>query len=242
LVIDGFEHPPTLLTPHNPPYYAQLIEAGGFEKIRDWYAWWFDEPAKAVRRLRRIAQRRSTTAVTIRPVNMRAFEAEAARIRGFYNRAWEKNWGFVPFTEAEFQHMARELRPLVFPPTVLFAEVEGRPVGFILALPDVNVILRELNGRLTRFGIPTGLFKLLYRRFRIRKARLIALGVVPEFRRHGIAERLVLRVMEEGMIKRGYTPELSMTLEDNHLINRLLEAIGAHIYKRYRIYTRRIDE
>ena len=107
-----------------------------------------------------------------------------------------------------------------------------------MALPDINVVLRELNGRLTRFGLPIGLIKLLFYKNRIRKGTLIALGVVEKYRRAGIAEMLVLRVMEETMIKRGITGELSMTLEDNYMINRFLEAIGAERYKTYRIYSK----
>jgi ribosomal protein S18 acetylase RimI-like enzyme len=105
-------------------------------------------------------------------------------------------------------------------------------------LPDINVILSQLNGRLTRFGLPIGLIKLLLHKKRIRKGRLIALGVVEKYRRAGIAEMLVLRVMEETMVKRGITGELSMTLEDNFMINRFLEAIGAERYKTYRIFNR----
>jgi len=101
-------------------------------------------------------------------------------------------------------------------------------------------VLRDLNGRLTRFGLPTGLIKLLRYKHRAQKGRLIALGVVQKYRRAGIAEMLVLRVMEETMIKRGITGELSMTLEDNFMINRFIEAIGAERYKTYRIYTRSI--
>jgi len=114
----------------------------------------------------------------------------------------------------------------------------SQPAGFILALPDINVVLRDLNGRLTRFGLPIGLIKLLSYKKRIYKGRLIALGVVEKYRRYGIAEMLVLRVIEETMIKRGITGELSMTLEDNFMVNRFLEAIGAQRYKTYRIYSK----
>ena len=107
-----------------------------------------------------------------------------------------------------------------------------------MCLPDINVVLRDINGRLTRFGLPIGLIKLLLYKKRIRKARLIALGVVEKYRRSGIAEMLVLRVMEETMIKRGITGELSMTLEDNFMVNRFVEAIGAQRYKTYRIFKR----
>ena len=239
LLIRGFEFPPTLLTPHNPPYYASLLEGLGFTKVIDWYAWSFDKPEGAALRLRHLAASlKQRHPVNIRYGNLRDFKAEAERIRAIYNDAWRDNWGFVPFTEKEFQFMAKELKQLVLPQLILIAEVNREAVGFILAAPDINVALRKINGRLTTFGIPIGLAKLLYHKPRIRKARLIALGIKPKFRRGGIAEMLVLRMIEEGMLKRGFKGELSMTLENNHLINRFLAAIGAQKYKTYRIYRR----
>ena len=239
LLIDGFQFPPTILTAHNPPYYRQLIESCGFTKAKDWYAWWFADPSKAVMHLRRLATRiHRKCHVTIRQANLKNLRDESRRLREIYNQAWEKNWGFVPFTEAEIQFMTKELKPLLVPEFGWIAEIGSKPVGFTLALPDINVVLRDLNGRLTRFGLPTGLIKLLSYKKRIRKGRLIALGVVKEYRRAGIAEMLVLRVMEETMVKRGITGELSMTLEDNFMINRFLAAIGAERYKTYRIFER----
>jgi ribosomal protein S18 acetylase RimI-like enzyme len=242
LLVAGFDFPPTLLTAHNPPYYPALIEGLGFDKVIDFYAWWFSEPARAATRLRRLAASlKKRDAATIRQGNLKNFRAEAGRLREIYNDAWKENWGFVPFTEKEFEFMAKELKQLVVPEFTLIAEVGDEPVGFILCVPDINVALRKINGRLTSYGLPIGLAKLLYHKSRIRTARLIALGVKPKYRRGGIAEMLVLRIIEDAMIKRGFTGELSMTLENNHLINRFLAAIGAKKYKTYRIYRRRIN-
>ncbi|HSU86635.1 MAG TPA: GNAT family N-acetyltransferase [Chthoniobacterales bacterium] len=242
LLVEGFEFPPTLLTAHNPPYYESLMEGAGFRKVTDFYAWWFSEPAEAATRLRRLAasvKRRHSA--TIRRGDLKDFRAEAGRLREIYNEAWKDNWGFVPFTEREFEFLAKELKQLVVPEFTLIAEVGAEPVGFILCVPDINVALRKINGRLTNFGLPIGLAKLLYYKSRIRTARLIALGVKPKYRRGGIAEMLVLRIIEDAMLQRGFTGELSMTLEDNHLINRFLSAIGAKKYKTYRIYQRQIS-
>ncbi|MFZ3374031.1 MAG: GNAT family N-acetyltransferase [Chthoniobacterales bacterium] len=242
LLIDGFEHPPTILTSHNPAYYAPLIESCGFTKAKDWYAWWFSEFPKAAERLRKIAVARAGRyGVTIRPVNLRKIEDESRRLRTVYNQAWEKNWGFVPFTQDEFDYMAREMKPLIVPEGTLLAEIGDKPIGFVIAVPDINAALRRINGRLTRFGFPIGLIKLLYYKAKIRTARLVALGVVEKYRRAGIAETLVLRVMDEAF-KRGFTGELSMTLEDNFMVNRFIEALGAAKYKTYRIYSRRLDD
>jgi len=243
LLIDGFQFAPTILTAHNPPYYRELIESCGFAKEKDWYAWWFADPAKAAKRLRPLAERfRKRRPVTLRPGNLKNIREESRRLRQIFNQAWQKNWGFVPFTEPEFEFMAKEMKPLLVPEFAWIAEIGDEPIGFTLCLPDINVALRHVNGRLTRFGLPIGLIKLLYYKRLIRKGRLIALGVVEKYRHAGVAEMLVLRIMEETMIKRGITGELSMTLEDNVMINRFVEAIGAQRYKTYRIFKRTLTE
>jgi GNAT superfamily N-acetyltransferase len=238
LLIDGFQHPPTVLTAHNPPYYARLIEACGFEKSKDWYAWWFDPDDAPVSRLRRLVDARARkTSVKIRPIDLRRVADESQRLAAVFNEAWKNNWGFVPFTEAEAKHMATEMRPIIDPRMTLIAEIDNAPVAFVICVPDINVALQHLNGRLTRFGLPIGLIRLLYYRRKILKARFVALGVLEKYRRAGIAEMLVLQVMEEGA-SRGFKGELSMTLEDNVMINRFIESIGASKYKTYRIYSK----
>ena len=150
--IDGFQFPPTLLTSHNPPYYAALIEGWGFEKAMDLYAWWFADPAEAANRLRRLAVAHEEAPARSRFArgNLRDIEGEGRRIREIYNQAWENNWGFVPFTESgDSNYMTKELKPIVVPEFTLLAEVEGEPVGFILCVPDINVALQKINGRLT---------------------------------------------------------------------------------------------
>src|SRR5205085_5292423 len=187
LLIDGFRFPPTILTAHNPPYYRDLIESCGFTKAKDWYAWWFAEPVKAAARLRPLAERfRKHWPVVIRPGNLKNIREESRRLRQIYNQAWEKNWGFVPFTEAEIQFMTNELKPLLVPEFAWVAEIGDEPVGFTLCLPDINVVLSDLNCRLTRFGLPIGLIKLLFHKRHIRQGRLIALGVTEKYRRAGI--------------------------------------------------------
>ncbi len=239
LLVQGFEYPPTLLTTHNPPYYGRLIENCGFSKVIDFFAWWFSDPAAATARLRKLAGRLESRArFTIRRGNLRDVETEAANFLSIYNEAWKHNWGFVPFTKPEFDHMAAEMKPLLRDDFTAVAEIDGEAIGFSLALPDINVALKQLGGRLTTFGIPIGLAKLLYYKSRIRKARYIAMGVRPEYRRLGVAEMMVLRLMEAGMVKCKFQAELSMTLENNIMINRFIESIGARRYKTYRIFKR----
>ncbi len=242
LLIDGFQHPPTVLTAHNPPYYARLTEACGFEKVKDWYAWWFDPDNAPVSRLRRLVDARTRkTSVKIRPIDLRRLTDESQRLAAVFNEAWKNNWGFVPFTEAEAKHMATEMRPIIDPRMTLIAEIDNAPVAFVICVPDINVALQCVNGRLTRFGLPIGLIKLLYHRRKIRTVRFVALGVLEKYRRAGIAEMLVLQVLEEGA-SRGFKGELSMTLEDNVMINRFVEAIGAQRYKTYRIFKRTLTQ
>lgn len=243
LLVEGFSHPPTILTSHNPEYYGPLIESCGFRKTKDFYAWWLADRSQAVARLRQFASRLKRREVaTIRNVDLSKIEEESVRLREIYNQAWEKNWGFVPFTPKEFDFMTHELKPIVEADFTMIAEVGGELAGFILCVPDINVALRHANGRLTRFGLPIGLAKILYHKRRIKTVRLVALGVVAKYRRHGIAEMLVLRAIESVMIKHGYAAgECSLVLEDNVMMNRFLEAIGAERYKTYRIFARPLD-
>ena len=197
---------------------------------------------RAATRLRRLATRwKKRSDVTIRQASLAGIREEARKIREIYNQAWRHNWGFVPFTESEFEFMTRELKPILLPEFVWLAEIGNSPVGFILCVPDINEALAKINGRLTTFGLPIGLAKLLYHKSRIKRVRLVALGVVPKYRRNGIAEMLVLRTIEEAMIKRGLVGEASLILEDNQLMNRFLAAIGPEKYKTYRIYRRRLE-
>ena len=148
LLIEGFQYPPTLLTAHNPPYYAELIEGCGFAKVKDWYAWWFSKYPEPMERLRKIAMARGAKhGVKIRPINLKDIEGEGRRIRAVYNQAWQNNWGFVPFTEAESDRMAKEMKPLLVPAGTLIAEIGDEPVGFVIGVPDINVALKHINGR-----------------------------------------------------------------------------------------------
>ena len=240
LLIDGFEHPPTVLTAHNPPYYIQLIEACGFEKVVDWYAWWFHPKTGPFARLHRLVKQRARKiSVAIRPINLRRLAEDSQHLAAVFNEAWKNNWGFVPFTPAEAEHMGKEMRPIIDPKMTLIAEIDNAPVAFVICVPDINVALKQLNGRLTWFGIPIGLIKLLWYRAKINQARFVALGILEKYRRTGVGEKLVLQAMEEGA-NRGLTAELSMTLEDNVMVNRFIEAMGAVKYKTYRIYRRAI--
>lgn len=242
LLVEGFHMPPLVLDNHNPPYYAGLLESWGLAKAKDLYCWWFLDPkdmgALWRERAERILKRGK---IVIREFNIRDFDAEVRRCSAVYNGAMERNWGFVSLTEAEFRYMAKRLKELAEPKMVLLAEVDGYPVGFSITLPDMNEAARPLNGRLFPFGLPINLVRFLWRKGRVKSARMIVLDVLEKYRRRGIAEMLILKTLDFGKNVAKYTgAELGWTLEDNYLVNQTIEAVGAKKYKVYRIYEKQI--
>ena len=240
LLVDGFQKPPRVMMNHHPGYYQRLIQNWGLVKTKDLYAWWFDgenDGLDAWRgRASRVAERYG---VTVRSLRMNDFDAEIRRCKQVYNDAWQQSWGFVKMTDAEFDHLARQLKQLAVPEMVLLAEVKGEPVGLSITLPDINEATGPLNGKLTRFGVPVGLAKLLYNLRRIQTARMAVMGVVEGYRRRGIAELLILHTLDHGKNVLKYTgAELGWTLEDNDLVNRTIERVGGERYKTYRLFER----
>jgi GNAT superfamily N-acetyltransferase len=238
LLIDGFDTPPRIMMNHNRRYYAGLLESWGLQKARDLYAWWFVDPmdliAKWKTRAERLARR---SRVVIRPFRNDDFDAEVARCQTVYNAAQWDLWGSVKLTEAEYHYMARRLHRTALAEQVLLAEIDGQVVGVAITLPDIHEAIRQLDGRLTRFGLPIGLARLLWRKRHIRTARMIVLDVLKEYRRRGIAEQLILQTLDYGKNVLGYTgAELSWTQEDNHSVNRTIEAVGGRRYKTYRVF------
>ncbi len=234
LLIEGFDSPPVLLMTYNPPYYINLLEGAGFKKIKELYAYSYHRDLPMPERFEALAKRTLADAhVTFRTINLKDFDNEVKRVQTIYNDAWQNNWGFVPMTEAELAHMAKELKPIVDPDIVYFAEVDGEVAGFSLALPDYNEILKDLNGRLLPFGI----FKLLMNRKKIKRVRVITLGVRKKFQnKRGLAPAFYYETYRRG-INKGYSlGEFSWILDDNVLMNRALEGMGATLYKKYAFY------
>lgn len=238
LLVDGFEWPPRVMMNHHPIYYADLLESWGLRKVKDLYAYWFEDPLDVAARIgpraESIARR---TGVVVRPFRRGDFDAEVERCREVYNATMADNWGAVPLTEKEFSYLAQQLRKLTVPEFVLLAEVDGRPVGFSITIPDLNEAIRPLDGRLFHWGLPIGAIRLLHRMRQIRTARMLVLNVKEEYRRRGVAALLILNVLRYGKNVLNYTgAELSWTLEDNDIVNRTIEGVGAQRYKTYRIY------
>lgn len=243
LLVEGFDTSPSVMMNHQPEYYQYLLEACGLEKAKDLYAWWFDSKNQMDeqwrQRVTRLAERYQ---VKVRPISLKNFKAEIARCKTIYNESFESNWGFVKMTDAEFDHLASEIRQMATPELIQIAEVESLPVGLSLAMPNFNEAVQPLKGRLTTAGIPIGLARLWYRMRKVKTGRLAVLGVLPGYRRRGVAEALIQQTFANGFGKLGYTgAELSWTLEDNVLVNRMIERVGGQKYKTYRIYRKQLN-
>lgn len=241
LLVEGFEHRPSFMTAWNPPYYDALCERGGHAKAKDLLAFWFDGettgyalPEFVARQAERaLAGRR----LTFRDMDPSRFDEEVAGLWTIYNDAWERNWGFVPMSEAEFLHMAKDMKSLLDPRFAFVAEVGGEPVGFMLALPDYNqVLVRNRSGRLLPFGVPL----LLWGKRRIRDMRVMALGVRTNARSRSILALFTHEIMRRGRLHGKNGAEASWLLEDNQLIVKPMRAMGARERMRWRVYDRPI--
>lgn len=237
LLIDSFDKPPVMLMTYNPKYYIDLIEDYGFKKANDLLALWIDKDVvkdeKMMSKLDRLGDLiLKKENLTVRKVNMKDFANEVQKVRGIFNNAWEKNWGFVPMTEDEFKFIAGNLKLAVDPVYVEFIEKDGEPIGFSLALPDINQAIKGLNGKL----FPFGLFKFLANKKKIDQLRVIIMGVKKEYQKKGIDAIFYRNIIREAN-KRGIKgAEISWVLEDNLAMKQTAEKLGARVYKTYRIY------
>jgi hypothetical protein len=233
LLVDAFDSDPYVLMPYNPPEYAAYIEGAGYRKSKDLLAWDIDLTVPCPERITKLAARVADHYhVVVRTVDMRAFDRDLGILKTVYRAAWDDNWGFVPPTDDEIRQLAVDLKPVLDPELVLFAERDGRPVACVVAIPDINQVLRRMHGNLLPFGI----VHFLRRKSIVTRGRLLLLGVVPEARRIGLYPLLIAEIHRRG-VARGYQRgELSWTLEDNHLVNAGIEAAGGSRYKTYRLY------
>jgi GNAT superfamily N-acetyltransferase len=236
-LVDAFDSDPFVMMPYNPPAYPPYIEQNGFRKVKDLYAWIFEREWE-VKKIGRLAERvrKRHPDLVIRSVDMERWDEELERFRDLYNKAWERNWGFVRYTGAEFDHLAKEFKMILDPELVALAEVGGELAGITVLLPDVNQVFKRMGGRLLPFGI----FYFLRRDRIIDQLRLPILGVAPEHRNKGF-ELSMINELYGRVMARGYKRcECSWTLEDNRAMNHVIEAGGAKRYKTYRIYQKEI--
>ncbi len=234
---DAFDLPPVIMMPYNPPYYIDYAEKFGFKKAADLYAYYIDNNRKIPDKLMKVINIvNKKEKVKIRPFNLKNFNKDAKSVWHIYNKAWKKNWGFVPMTENEFNYLAKNLKQVVEPELALFAEINGRPVGFSLSVPDINQALIHTNGRL----FPFGLIKLLWYSKKIDMIRTIIMGVIPEYQRIGIDALFYYKTWMNA-VKKGYVKdEMSWVVESNKMMRRSAEMLGGKIYKIYRLYEMKI--
>lgn len=234
-LIDGFDTPPYFLMTHNPKYYVEILESLGYQKAKDLYAYYIDTGiVKLGDKLRRVEQSiRERFPIQIRTVNLKNFNQELAIIREIYNDAWERNWGFVPMTPAEFDFLANDFKKIIDPRVVLVGEVNGEAIGFLLAMPDYNRIFKKIpNGRLFPFGV----FTFLLNKKKINSLRVITLGIKQKYQPLGLGALFYLEIVRRGP-ECGYnSAEMSWVLEDNDQMNRAARLLGGRIHKTYRIY------
>jgi GNAT superfamily N-acetyltransferase len=244
LLIDGFDTPPVIMMTYNPPYYLDFLESAGFSKAMDLYAWYRDVndivtnmPQKVVRIVEKARDRYQ---LTLRTINLKEWDREVARVKEIYNSAWERNWGFVPFTDAEFDHLAKVLKPIIDPSIVFMVEKDGEPVGFSVSLPNASQPLGKFRPGPSVLASYVGGAYTLLNKTKTDAIRVIILGVTEKYRRRGI-DALLYYETAKAAAARGYKwAEASWILESNDMMNRALATLGAEIYKRYRIYEKNL--
>jgi len=236
---DGFQAPPVFMAPYNPPYYNDFMLNLGYSKAKDLLAYEAstDRGYRIPRRFSDFADRllARNPGLSVRRISMKELSRDADAIMEISNTALKDNWGYVPLDRDEFQGMLRKLRPIADPDAVWFVEDEGRPVGFTLGFPDINMILRKVDGRL----FPVGFLRLLFEVKRLPDYRLFALAVLPQYQGKGLDVLLYLQIY------RALSPkirrlEANYILEDNHRIRNALEKLGLDRVKTYRIYEKTI--
>lgn len=241
LLIDGFDSPNTLMMPHNPPWYLTLLETAGFTKARDLVCLEggaheapVPAPNRTVRAVELILKRYG---LTIRSLDMSRFNEEVETVKRIYNAAWERNWGFIPMTDAEIDNLAKAFRPVVIPTLVPFVETaDGRTIAFGLALPDLN---QALAGNRSGGMFPAALTMLWkLRRRKITRARILLLGILPEWRGKGIDAALYHWIWTRAAERNIGWGEAGWLLEDNHAIIQGLAKAGFTPYKTYRVLDR----
>jgi ribosomal protein S18 acetylase RimI-like enzyme len=220
---------------YNPEYYLSLFDNYGLKKAKDLYAYYLKNETTVTEKLKRVSdivQKRRN--FVVRTINMKDFDNEVKRVKEVYNDAWSKNWGFVPYTDEEFDHMGKDLKLIVNPDYVLIGELDGVPIGFALSLPNINeILIKNPSGKL----FPTGIFKLLMGKKKIKTCRIITLGIKKEYQKLGYDSVLYYETWRRAtQMNNIVAGEASWILEDNILMNRAAELMSGELYRKYRIY------
>jgi len=237
LLVEGFDSPPVVQMTYNKSYYADFLERYGFTKQQDLLAYFIKSKNSNMRVFdltQSLQERLEKRGIFIRQVNMKKFAQEVDRLHEIYVAAWDKNWGFVPPTKKEFEHLAEGMKLIIDSDFVYIAEKDQEPIGFVVAIPDVNIVTRTIKrGRL----LPTGIFKLLFGKSKINRVRVILMGIKEEYRRLGIEGVFYANLIRTALDKGYDEAEASWILENNQAMRAGLERFNMKAYKRYRMYT-----
>jgi hypothetical protein len=243
LLVEGFDTPPVFMMGHAKPYYQQRIENYGYVKVVDTFAYMIAPDFKVPRVMTRLLSKNQDR-INVRPINKKKYNEEIAIMREIFNDAWSENWGFLPFTVAEFDELGKNLKFLIDSEFIQIAEVDNEPAAFIVTVPNLNEVIKDLNGKL----FPTGLIKLLWR-LKVKypkSARVPLLGVKKKWQNTRLGPLLTFLMVDverQQMVARGVTDiELSWILEDNTGMRGIIRSIGGREYKRYRIYEKNISD
>jgi ribosomal protein S18 acetylase RimI-like enzyme len=237
-MISGFDTPPFILMSHNPPYYKDLVESAGYTKAIDVLAFRMPIQQEMDRRIVELAQKvEKLRNIRVRFLNPKNFWHDVEILKEIFNSAWQKNWGFVPLSDDDFEEIVKSLKKIYIKELVQIAEIKGEPVGWAITLPNINEALIHLNGRL----FPLGIFKLMYWMGKVKGLRLWGLGIKPEYRRLGVDSVLYYHTLKEGK-RLGYTDgELSWIMESNTSIVNAARYVKGEEYKRYRIFQKSVS-
>lgn len=236
ILVEGFQHDPSILMPYHKPYYDRLIKNSGFEKEMDMYAYRVSQETVSFERMYKAEEivKRRYPRLRIREIDLKNIDEEVQIVRKIFNQAWKDNWGFIPLTEDELAATADDFKMILDPKVAHIAEIAGEPVAFSIALPDLNQALKKLDGDGKLF--PFGIFKLLWHQRKINRIRTALMGVLPEYQGKGIDALLHKEAILNGR-QQGYrSSELSWVLETNSNMIRVAERIGAKVEKTYRMY------
>jgi GNAT superfamily N-acetyltransferase len=235
VLVEGFDRQPLILNQWTQPYYPALLEGAGLTKAMDLLMWelYVDDRSRVHPAIFRLAEEVKTKhGIDVRPIRKRDLEAEVERFLEVYNEAWERNWGFVPLTDAEVRHYAKELKPILDENWAYIAEKDDETVGAALTLPDYNQVLKHMNGRL----FPIGWAKALYWRRKMDRVRVFALGVKAKHQHTGVAAKLYELHFDAAASTPQTGGEMGWILETNKAMNRAMEGMGGRIVSRYRLY------
>ena len=240
ILIKGFDRPPVINMTYNKPYYVDFVERFGFAKQMDLFAYKIPTQTvseKSLRITERLEERLKRRGIIIRNVVLKNWSKEVKVIHKMYKKAWDKNWGFVPPTDKEFDHLAESLKMILVPEMVFIAEKNGEGIGFFLAVPNINeIMIKQKRGRI----LPFGALRLLFGKRKTKILRIILLGVEDEYRRLGIEAIFyskIIRYAQNNGIKFG---EGSWILENNEMMNKGLQNLNGEVYKTYRIYQKEV--